>query len=522
MRKIIAFSLAITMLCALALPAIAILPQEERLPLIIVNGMGESPLLTPSGESAFLPSSDAITQAVLNIVPLVPLLAFNTDLFGDFAYPILRDLFDDIAFLPGGTPKYELGQVRFPDSYAEDKTGMINTISHGGLARLYGEERSYQYVIDWRKSGLEEAGGLHEMIQRVKREHNTERVNLIAVSMGGKTALGYLARYGHGDIHNLTFMHSVFQGMLLVGDLFNGRLTFGNANMKRFLDETVHDEPLAGIINVLWQVFDMVGAIDGTLGLVERLAEALMPRLNDEFITPIFGQLPGFWGLVPGDDFESAKELLLDPAKHSSLIEMIDDYHYNAYLRAGELFAAAMEDGRNIYVLSGYNLMGFPIGPRADAHTDDGLSTATTSGGAIVAPLGQALGNHYKQAVNCGHNHICPDNFIDASTCLLPEHTWFQKNLGHADFRSEECLRFLLWLLASEERLNVRSNPAYPQFTLYEAGRLLPLGGGESLGGHARLEIPPTGDHAWVAWLLVAVLGASVFSMRKLSKQESP
>ena len=475
--RILALILAALLICGLALPAsAAVVPEGERLPLIIVNGMGESPLLTPESKIAYPPSTGAFVAAALKIVAMLPLLAVDGSLYGDLAYLILRELYDATAYLPDGTPKHALGQVRFPDSYALDKTGKIDTVSHGQMARYYGMDRTYQYVVDWRRSGLEEADGLREMIENVKKLQKVKQVNIIAVSMGGATAMGYLAKYGHGSIHNLVMMHTVFQGMDIVGDLFNGRISFDGKALQRWLSESLEgNDPWQGIVGWLLGALDNAGALDSVLDWAGGLTDALQPRLYDEFLVPSLCQFPGFWGCVPDADYESAKALLLNPSIHAGLIKIIDDYHYNVFNKAAKLFKKAMAGGTNVYILSGCNLAGPPVGPRASAQTDGSLTTACTSGGAICAPLGETLGEKYRQAVACGHNHLSPDGTIDASACILPEQTWFQKDMRHTNFYADDSSQFLLWLCASDKRLSVRSNPDYPQFMQLKDGSLLPL-----------------------------------------------
>ena len=528
--KALALALACVMLFVLALPAsAALVPQEERLPFIIVNGMGESPLLGPDGNPiAWPPTGGDIAVAALKVIAMLPLLAVDGQLYGDLAYPILRDLFDAIAYTTDVTSKNEVGQLKFPDSYAEDKTGMIDTISHGQMARLYGMDLTYQYVMDWRKSGFEEADGLNEMVERIKKEHNVKKVNIMAVSMGGATALGYLAKYGHGSINNIVFMHTVFQGMYVVGDLLNGRLTFDAENLQRWLAQSLEgNDPWAGIVGALLKALDDAGALQSVLDWAGGLTDGLQPRVYDEFLVPALCQFPGFWGCIPGDeDFESAKALLLDPEIHAALIEQIDDYHYNAFDKASEIFHKAMAEGVNVYVLSGHNLAGAPIGPRGNAQTDDGLTSECTSGGATMAPLGQTLGEGYKQAVACGHNHLSPDGMIDASTCMLPEQTWFQKDMHHTNFYDEESSQFLLWLLATNERLNVRTNALYPQFLQLKDGRLLALGGGEALGSGTNDAddslFPNTGDSVWALLLLPMMLCAAGVCVKARKGRTNP
>ncbi|MCL1952479.1 MAG: hypothetical protein FWF60_06585, partial [Oscillospiraceae bacterium] len=76
---------------------------------------------------------------------------------------------------------------------------------------------------------------------------------------------------------------------------------------------------------------------------------------------------------------------------------------------------------------------------------------------------------NYKQKVADGHDHIDPARMIDASTCILPEQTWFQRDLHHTNFYSDDATAFMLWLLESDKLLNVRSDARYPQFMAFDA-----------------------------------------------------
>jgi len=476
-RQISALILALSLILLCAAPASAKAKAKE--PLIIVNGMGESPLLSPEGDRVvWPPSMQDIVMAALKVAPLVPLLPICRDAFTKRAYPVLRDLFDDIAYLPDGTSKHPLSQLRFPDSYAADRTGQIDSVSHGGFARRYGADVSYQFVIDWRESGVTEGERLHTFIEKVKAETGSPTVKIMAVSMGGGVVMGYLAKYGHGSVSTLIMMHTVFQGLPIVGDLFNQRLTFDGKAIQMFLKQMLRDnEPWLSIVAVALGILRVGGILDPVLDIGEALIDYLNPELFQELMTPIFAQLPGFWGLVSDPDYEAAKVLLLDPVTHKGLIAKIDDYHYNVFNKAGQLLGAAMQDGVRCYVLSGYNQQGIPIGPNALAHTDDGLATERTSGWATCMPLGEKFLAGYQQKIGCGHNHIDPDRMIDASTCILPEQTWFQKDLGHASFFSDECLDFLLWLAETDKLLSVWSSAKYPQFMAYdrEVGTLRPV-----------------------------------------------
>ena len=69
-----------------------------------------------------------------------------------------------------------------------------------------------------------------------------------------------------------------------------------------------------------------------------------------------------------------------------------------------------------------------------------------------------------RQCPNTAHNHIEPNDALDASTCFLPEYTWFIKDHKHMDYDSATAAEFVCWLSLSTTQCNVYQNSAYPQF----------------------------------------------------------
>ena len=87
--------------------------------------------------------------------------------------------------------------------------------------------------------------------------------------------------------------------------------------------------------------------------------------------------------------------------------------------------------------------------------------------------ISATLGDSYTQAeTNCGHDHVSPENFIDASTCAFPEYTWFIKGNGHNDFEEDYC-EFIEWAIRYDGQPTVWSDEKYPQFM--EKDGLIPV-----------------------------------------------
>ena len=97
-------------------------------------------------------------------------------------------------------------------------------------------------------------------------------------------------------------------------------------------------------------------------------------------------------------------------------------------------------------------------------NTSDGTVDAKyASVGAITADIRSTFPQGYVQAVNDGHNHISPDFCIDASTCALPEQTWFIKDMLHSTTHDGHDKLYEL-MFTSEEQFYVDTYEEYPQF----------------------------------------------------------
>ena len=60
---------------------------------------------------------------------------------------------------------------------------------------------------------------------------------------------------------------------------------------------------------------------------------------------------------------------------------------------------------------------------------------------------------------------LSPDLKIDASTCIIPEKTWFIKHCEHADF--PDCVDALMDTFLVNDNFTVFSSEAYPQYLDY-------------------------------------------------------
>ena len=129
-------------------------------------------------------------------------------------------------------------------------------------------------------------------------------------------------------------------------------------------------------------------------------------------------------------------------------------------------------------IVAGYNIQRTPLVEAMNNHSDATVDTKYASAGATVALLDETLGDDYKQAcTDCGHNHLSPDGVIDASTCILPENTWFIKDMLHS-ICHDGIMEMYNWFAYADEYYDVWSNPAYTQFLQNDKPnlRMIPMG----------------------------------------------
>jgi hypothetical protein len=126
-----------------------------------------------------------------------------------------------------------------------------------------------------------------------------------------------------------------------------------------------------------------------------------------------------------------------------------------------------IERGINFGIVLKYNLQTFPCGNSVNNSTDAVIDAKYASFGATFADLDSNLGDSYVQANSCGHNHISPDNKVDASTGRYPEQTWYVRDFVH--MRGSDDYDLLVhYILFSDEQVTVFDNEKYPQFLILD------------------------------------------------------
>lgn len=479
-KKVICVIMSVILLAACVVPAFAETGDSDVNPILIVSGFSEYDLVNyDTGETVFVPSSDAITKTVTDALPsLTKLLASDKtkadyDKFCDDFIPVINNLFDPIACNPDGEVKHDnVGLVnQFTESVAYygidtvtatevfDKQ-IVNTACYA-----VGEENVYVYGLDWRVDPLVIADDINAYVQHMKEVTGCAKVSISGISMGGVALSAYLAKYGTEDLSNITMISSAFTGLEMVGCLFTGQVSIDEQGLYQIITESIGNKAVSDVL-------EKTGFLKKLIPVIEELFEVEADRIYTECLIPNFGYNTGIWAFVPDEYFASAKKFMNTRMNEGTKVERdlfwnrVNTYHNYVQNSIKDILVTAKQNGVNVAVISNYNSQMSPITPKSNCTGDQVIETMHTSGYATVANHGSTLGDNYPR-----NKYLSQDRMIDASTCYLPDNTWFIKNQKHVEF-SESSKRdngaFYAWILTAKSQYTIDTNAKYPQFMIYD------------------------------------------------------
>ncbi len=427
-------------------------------PSIFLTGINSINIMKNPGtvneEVIFPPSSDGILS-VFGLETYMNLAKFavtqDWDCVADALIPVADKVLEDFACNPDGTVKNGTGINWIWPSYA-----------------VHTPDYAPGFYYDWRVDPMEVACQLKDYINYVCESTGHDKVNLIAFSMGSTIAMAYIQQFGYDKIAGIVLSSAALNGVSCAGEPFAGNVKFDANALVRYIDSFMSNEGKGALITSFVKVLQKAGIVGTAVDIVNEVVEKLKDRVYTEILTKSFGSCPGMWSLVPDEYYNDAKALLLsDTVTYAGLIEKIDNYHYNVQAKNEELVDGLIERGINFGIVLKYNLQGFPCGNSVNNSADTVIDAKYSSFGATIADLDHTLGKDYVQAVSCGHNHISPDNKIDASSCRYPEQTWFVRDFVHmrGSYDYDELVRYILF---SEKHATVFDNEKYPQFLILD------------------------------------------------------
>ncbi len=482
MKKVFKKSLSVFLaLCFLfSLSSVSFAAHEkEKTPVILIPGFGQSQTLVYDDDGNYLGDISTFELSglktetlVKNVIKdlLVPLgksaITRSDKELSAAVKKFMHELFKPYDLHDDGTPVYNKQVHRFDKPYSElseeDQALIYSNVSLDGLSEY--DSVRYYYTYDTFGSVKDAASGLHDYLHNVVlAQTKAEKVNLVPISQGGAVLIQYLASYpqDYKYIKKIVNMIPAFDGSQIVGDILLD-------NVRIYDIERVHREILPAILD---------GDLAYELSLALRLAlssdtqEKVLRAALEEARDTLARKSSMMWALCPSGSYEEARDLLLSDEKYAAVRAETE-----AFSEARKAFPQTLkklqESGVYIHIIASYN-MGYFMAPLFDCYQNDAdnlLAPSSATIGATAAPFGETLGENYVSphtyCSNAAHNHISPDNKIDASTGLLPENTWYFKSVSHMGMNGREDVKnFAAELVMDDDVKDIYTFPGHSQFT---------------------------------------------------------
>ncbi len=481
-KKVLCVTLAIVLAgLAFVMPVSA----AKVYPLVIVDGIFSTKLYQNIGaedeKEVFAMDDAAIEEMVKDVLGafIGGCIQYGVnkkdyDKFADKFLPVVNKYIEPIGYNADGTPidsTVGFYQNDKPMSdYTEEEQAEFGVFAEV-YAEEYGAENVYNFRYDWRESPIDCAAQLDDYINAIKDEIGVKKVNIVAMSMGANVVLAYLSAFGGSSINNLVFASPAWQGTSLAGDIVTSNIEVNMFTVENFLVQLAN---VSATTHIIAYIISYIATYDGLskeyFGDINEAVQGILPRSYTDSIIPYLAGMPGFWSLVPAEDYEAGKEFIFGDSIDAALQAKIDAYNA-IQTNAKSVIENAMADGMTFGIVLGYNCQMIPINDEYE-QSDTIIDVKNMSGGATCSKYLQAHDdwtNIYNQAIKDGHNHVSWDYKVDASTCMFPEQTWFLKNFQHNGYSADNgTTDIIMWLLGSTEQYTVFTDKEnYPQFSLY-------------------------------------------------------
>lgn len=510
MKKIISIFMAVCMLLCAVVPVLsasAATVAENKLPVIYIVGKQNTPVYKLDENGNFALDENGKKIAIDNVN--TPMGMTREEYIKSQLEPVLSKLpkaiitgdYDEYldALIGAVAPIYEdlvlNGNAEDPDG-AIDWNYAVQKPSRGAGGLNY-----YYFRYDWRYSPYDTADDLHTFVEYVCQKEGVDKVNIHARCYGSNVAMAYIAKSEAGlydtpfRMNNLCLNTTPLDGYIAIGALMSGQVVFDAETIDRFVsyytnNHDLFDDPmLEDFLTILVSMVNQIKLLGlGTVAMnafYRAIGEELIPRAA----LVCYGSFPSYWSMIGARYYNNAKKAVFNTEERKQeykvFIEKIDNY-YNL------LGAIEPETGKPLYaslikrceekfgmktaVFAKYGYATVPLFEDSNM-TGDARGTVTElSLGAVGTLVGETFTRkeilNFREMKDFDEKYLSADNKIYAGTCLLPETTWFSKNLYHDQLTQIDPIATAFF--TSDGQLTV-DDPRFPQFHEYIDGQFIPV-----------------------------------------------
>lgn len=490
MKKLISILLVIVMMLSLTVPAAAWTdPNATRsqIPVIRISGDGE-PLYNSEGERIMHfrglleknededDEDNAVLEAVANVLMPFLLEGIAQDKWDNYYNALQKeigDMFGDALLDNNGEPISGTGLSESRINYMNARKLEDRKITTG---RGYYNVDDYWFNYDWRLDPLETADVFNDYVQTIKTTTGSEKVAIVATCLGTNIVTAYIAKYGTGDLHGVTFDGGVSYGSEVLSETISGKFKVdGNAINRVLMDCANYG--LFDIGSFAMATIDLLeksGALDAVVGVTkEYIYYKVVEGVTSALALSTFFTWPNYWACVTAEDYDTAMNYVFGEegsekrTEYAGLITKIENYNEVVRKNIPAIMKGIKEDGVNIGIMAKYGSQMIPVCQSSDMVSDQIASVYRASFGATTSTVYDTLSEDYiAQRVAEGKGrYISPDKQIDASTCLFPDNTWFYKGATHSKWTSYEMK--IMYDVATADRQLTIDDFEYSQFIVY-------------------------------------------------------
>ncbi len=500
MKKVLALVMALVMTVGFMSVAAQALPSNGVRPTIFIPGLFQcetkvydenGQVMTdsfgnPLAEPFFLPNTIDIVGSALTeaLIPISKLLINQEDkdqlAANAFADVLGETLMGKNKSDENGKFIYDVRATKYPTSFAEMSEYDQNTLFDHIPLQYYidnaGAESLYFFSYASMGNMIDVANELYDFVQHVKNRTDSDKVNIVPISQGGSIMNALLAIYAEKgrsaaeDFHRIVYLVPALDGSTLIGEAYE----FG------FLDEDVElylemfpallgeNDVVSHLINILIRI--MPNADFNTI------LDVAVTKLVDNYMK--YSTL--MWGLCPSDNYIpadtstgriGARAMYLLDEGSEEILRQADWYYNEAQMKSDENILKAKADGVEIFNVAEYDFQLFHLVDSYDDVNADGIiQLDSTSMGAYSVNINTPLPEGYVPVTsNCSnpaeHNHISPDNIVDAGAGLLPDTTFYFRGQPHEQTASNDVIiKLISEILIDDSIKDVYSTPRFPQF----------------------------------------------------------